>query len=127
MLPLPDVDADPQPDVAPARGWMLTGVRAALSGPAFVVAVSLVGVGGLAHDAGQPLEIAVLSTLLIWAGPAQVIYFTGLATNVAPAVIATAVCLVGFRFLPMCVACVPSPFVSVTPRHLSCARIITSR
>ena len=40
---------------------------------------SLIGVGSLAQDVGFPLMVAVLSTLLMWAGPAQVILFGGIA------------------------------------------------
>jgi len=49
------------------------GAYEAMQGPAFFVAVALTGIGGLARDVGHPVGAAMLSTLLIWAGPAQII------------------------------------------------------
>jgi predicted branched-subunit amino acid permease len=83
------------------------GARAALSLPAWVVAVSFLGVGGLARDAGAPALQAALSTVLIWASPAQAIFYTGLAAGAAPAAIAVAVGLSSIRFLPMTLALLP--------------------
>jgi predicted branched-subunit amino acid permease len=85
----------------------LRGVRDALALPAWVVGFALVGVGSLAHDVGHPLGAAVLSTLLIWAGPAQVIFYGGLAGGAALPVIAIAVCLSSIRFLPMTMSILP--------------------
>jgi predicted branched-subunit amino acid permease len=73
----------------------------------FIVAFSLISVGGLARDSGAPLGAAVLSTLMIWAGPAQVVYFGALITHVPPLAIALAVSLSSVRFLPMCLALLP--------------------
>jgi len=47
----------------------LAGMRDALSLPAWVVGFGLVGIGSLARDVGYPVEVAVLSTMLVWAGP----------------------------------------------------------
>ncbi len=85
----------------------LRGVRDALILPAWVVGLALLGVGSLAHDVGHPVAVAVLSTLLIWAGPAQVIFYGGLAGGAALPVIAIAVCLSSIRFLPMTMSILP--------------------
>ena len=66
-----------------AFGWGLEGARQALLGPAWVVGFSLFGIGGLAHAAGYPVGAAAASTLLMWAGPAQVIFFAGATTKMA--------------------------------------------
>jgi predicted branched-subunit amino acid permease len=87
--------------------WFLEGARQAASGPMFIVATSLISVGGLARDSGAPLGVAVLSTLMIWAGPAQVVYFGSLMAHVQPVAIAIAVTLSSLRFLPMCLALLP--------------------
>ncbi|MHB2168081.1 AzlC family ABC transporter permease [Alsobacter sp. R-9] len=87
--------------------WFLRGVLAALSFPAWTVALALVGVGSLARDAGHPVGAATLSTLLIWAGPAQVIFYGGLAAGMAPLAVAAAVCFSSIRFLPMTMAILP--------------------
>ena len=90
-----------------ARAMFLRGAGHALSGPAISVAASLIGVGGLARDAGQSIGVAVLATLLVWASPAQIMYFTGVASGAAPLAVAFAILLVGFRFLPMSVSLLP--------------------
>lgn len=83
------------------------GIRDALSFPAWVVGLGLVGVGSLAHDVGHPLAAAVLSTLLMWAGPGQVIFYGGLAAGAALPALALAVSLSSIRLLPMTVALLP--------------------
>lgn len=87
--------------------WAKEGARQALTGPAWAVGLALVGVGGLAQEVGQSWVIAALSTLLVWAGPAQVIFLGSLAAGAAPLAIATAVSLSGVRFLPMVMSLLP--------------------
>ena len=90
-----------------AFGWGLEGVRQALLGPAWVVGFSLFGVGGLAHAAGYPVGAAAASTLLMWAGPAQVIFFAGATTHMAWPLVALSVSLSSVRMLPMGIALLP--------------------
>jgi predicted branched-subunit amino acid permease len=87
--------------------WFAEGARQALSGPMLVVAVSLVSVGGLARDAGFSIEVAVASTLLIWAGPAQVLFFGAVAAKVAWPAIAVSISISSVRFVPMVVSLLP--------------------
>jgi predicted branched-subunit amino acid permease len=89
------------------RTLFFHGVRDALAFPAWVVGFSLLGVGSIARDVGYPAGAAVLSTVLVWAGPAQVILFGGLAAGTAPLALAIAVCLSSIRFLPMTMAIMP--------------------
>ncbi|MGJ3265548.1 MAG: AzlC family ABC transporter permease [Salinarimonas sp.] len=97
-----------EPRVAAAtHRLVLRGVRDALALPAWVVGFALVGVGSLAQDVGHPLGAAMLSTLLIWAGPAQVVFYGSLAAGVALPLIAAAICLSSIRFLPMTIALMP--------------------
>jgi predicted branched-subunit amino acid permease len=77
------------------------GARAAIRLPAWVVGFSLLGVGALAYDIGVPFWVAVLSTPLIWAGPAQFVLFGSLAAGTALGVVALAVSLTSMRLLPM--------------------------
>src|SRR3954451_7579808 len=86
---------------------VLRGVRDALALPAWVVGLSLFAVGSLAGEAGFPAGGAVLSTLLIWAGPAQVIFFGGLSAGTALPAIALAVALSSIRLLPMTMSILP--------------------
>lgn len=83
------------------------GILRALTLPAWLVGFSLVSVGSLARDVGHPVGAAMLSTLLIWAGPAQILVYGGLAAGAAPLAVAIAVCLSSVRFLPMTMALLP--------------------
>jgi predicted branched-subunit amino acid permease len=58
----------------------------------------------LAHDYGFSLSWVLLSTLLIWAGPAQVILLSALGAGATPLEAALAVGLSGVRLLPMVVS-----------------------
>lgn len=102
--PARGADAAPPPN---ARALVLRGARDALALPAWVVGFALLGVGGLAQDVGHPLGAAVLSTVLIWAGPAQVIFYGALAAGVSLPLIAVAICLSSIRFLPMTISLMP--------------------
>ena len=95
------------PDPSSTRGLVLRGVRDALALPAWVVGLSLFAVGSLAGETGFPAGAAVLSTLLIWAGPAQVIFFGGIAAGSALPAVALAVCLSSIRLLPMTMSILP--------------------
>ena len=92
-----------------ARWWALFGKGAfdALCFPAWMIALALFGVGSLARDVGHPIGAAMASTLFVWAGPAQVIFYGGLAANVPLPTIALAICLSSLRFLPMTMAFLP--------------------
>ena len=78
-----------------------------MAGPAFFVGIAFLGIGGLAHGAGHPVGAAIMSTLLIWAGPAQIIFYGLLATKASYLAVALAVSLSSIRFLPMCVSLLP--------------------
>src|SRR5918999_2148275 len=83
------------------------GARDALSLPALVLGFSILGIGSLARDAGFPAGAAVLSTIMMWAGPAQAVFFASVAAGTSFPVIAFAVTLSSVRLLPMTVAVLP--------------------
>lgn len=85
----------------------LRGLRNGIGLPGLILMCSLVGVGGLARDVGYPMGTAVLSTFLVWAGPAQVVLFGSLAAGVALPAIAIAISLSSIRFVPMCMSLLP--------------------
>jgi predicted branched-subunit amino acid permease len=89
------------------RSYLLLGIGNALALPAWIVAFSLLGVGSLARDAGHPAGAALLSTLLVWAAPAQVILYGSIVAGTALPVIAIAVALSAVRLMPMTVALMP--------------------
>jgi predicted branched-subunit amino acid permease len=67
----------------------------------------MIGIGSLARDAGVPAGAAVISTLFIWASPAQAIFFVSIAAGASLPGIALAICLSSIRFLPMTLAILP--------------------
>ena len=109
------------------RALVLRGVRDALALPAWVVGLSLFAVGSLAGETGFPAGAAVLSTLLIWAGPAQVIFFGGIAAGAALPAIALAVALSSIRFLPMTMSILPMlrERAPDAPRQILAAHYVT--
>jgi predicted branched-subunit amino acid permease len=68
---------------------------------------TFVGIGALAHDFGFSLGWLLLSTILIWAAPAQVILITALGTGASLVEVAIAVGLSAVRFVPMVMALLP--------------------
>jgi predicted branched-subunit amino acid permease len=86
----------------------LGGFRAAwLSVFAYVLFGTYIGIGALAYDFGFSLLWVCLSTLLVWAGPAQVILISALGGGAALIEVAIAVSLSGVRLLPMVVSLLP--------------------
>ena len=84
------------------------GVRTAWTSVfAMVMSGTYVGIGALAHDAGLSPLWLTLSTLVVWAGPAQVIMVSALGSGASLFEIALAVTLSGMRLLPMVVALLP--------------------
>lgn len=89
------------------RQSAIAGMRAAAGLPALMLMASLIGVGGLCRDVGYPMGAAVISTLLIWAGPAQMVLFGSIGAGVALPLIAVAICVSSIRFVPMCMSILP--------------------
>jgi predicted branched-subunit amino acid permease len=83
------------------------GARDALSLPAWIVGVSLLGIGSLARDAGFPAGAAVLSTVIVWAAPGQALFFASAAAGASMPAIGVAMCLSSMRFLPMTLSFLP--------------------
>jgi predicted branched-subunit amino acid permease len=84
------------------------GLRASfLSVFVLVLVGTYVGIGALAHDYGFSLGWVMASTVLVWAGPAQVIMISALGTGATVFETVLAVGLSGVRFLPMVVAILP--------------------
>ena len=74
---------------------------------ALVLIGTYVGLGALAHDYGFTLIWVMVSTVLMWAGPGQVIMISALGTGAALFEVALAVFLSAARFLPMVAALLP--------------------
>jgi predicted branched-subunit amino acid permease len=97
--------AEPPPRVA--TQIFLDGVGTAVRSVFFYVLVgNYVGLGALAHEVGFTWWWMALSTLLVWAAPAQVILISTL-TTASLLEVALAVTLSSVRFLPMVAALMP--------------------
>jgi predicted branched-subunit amino acid permease len=84
------------------------GVKSALLSVFFLVlAGTYIGIGALAHDFGFAPWWVALSSMLVWASPAQVILVSTLGTGAPPVEAAIAVSLSGMRLFPMVVALLP--------------------
>src|SRR5712691_612308 len=95
-------------DIPARRLTFRDGVRAsATSVFGLVITGTYVGIGALAHDFGFNVTWAMLSTLLLWAGPGQVILISTLGAGAAYVEVALAVGLSSVRLLPMVVALLP--------------------
>ena len=102
------MSAPPDAPSLPYGSGFLGGLRAGTTSVfLFVIVGSYVSIGALAHDLGFPLLWLVLSSLLVWAAPAQVILITALGAGAAPVEVALAVSLSSMRLLPMVVALMP--------------------
>jgi predicted branched-subunit amino acid permease len=101
------MDAGPEETHRTDHAAFWRGVRDALSLPAWVLGFSILGIGSLARDAGFPAGAAVMSTIVMWAGPAQAIFFASVAAGTSFPVIAFAVTLSSIRLFPMTVAILP--------------------
>lgn len=73
----------------------------------FVLVGTYVGIAALAQDYGFSLAWLVASTVLLWAGPSQVILISALGTGATLVETAVAVGLSCVRFLPMVVSLLP--------------------
>ncbi len=84
------------------------GLRASfLSVFVLVLVGTYIGIGALAHDYGFGLDWIMASTVLVWAGPSQVIMISALGAGAGLLETAIAVGLSCVRFLPMVVALLP--------------------
>ena len=98
----------PEPAVPSALAAFLAGFEAAWRSVfAYVLFGTFIGIGALGHDFGFSILWVLLSTLLIWAGPAQVILVSTLGAGASAIEAAVAVSLSGVRLLPMVVALLP--------------------
>ncbi|MBX9760434.1 MAG: AzlC family ABC transporter permease [Beijerinckiaceae bacterium] len=87
--------------------WFARGFKHAARLPMFVMALTFLGIGSLAYEADVSLAFALASTFLIWAGPAQVIFFGAVIQGLSLPAIALSVSLSSVRLMPMCVSLLP--------------------
>ena len=86
----------------------LAGFRATWTSVfSYVLFGTYIGIGALAHDFGFSVWWALASTILMWAGPAQVILISALGAGAGLIEAAIAVALSSVRLLPMVVGLLP--------------------
>jgi len=84
------------------------GVKSALTSVFVLVLMgTYIGIGALAHDFGLPSWWLALSSMLVWAAPAQVILISALGAGASLFEVALAVTLSAIRLFPMVVALLP--------------------
>jgi predicted branched-subunit amino acid permease len=84
------------------------GVKSALMSVFFLVLMgSYIGMGALVHGIGLSAWWLALSTVLVWAAPAQVIMISAFGSGTSMFEVALAVTLSGTRLFPMVVALLP--------------------
>lgn len=110
---MPEVQPEPTMSSRTAFGRGLRG--GAKSVFAYVMFGTFLGYGALCHGLDFSFPWALLSTVLVWAGPAQLIVVTALASGTSAIEGAIAVTLSGMRLLPMVAALLPSIRTPATP------------
>jgi predicted branched-subunit amino acid permease len=88
-----------------AFAWGLRSVTSTVLTP--VLFATYLGIGALAHDSHFSLGWALASTLLIWAGPAQIILISTLGSGATAVQAAIAVTVSAIRLFPMVVSVLP--------------------
>ena len=103
------MSSTPTPDPPrSATAIFFDGMRAsATSVFSYVLIGTYIGVGALGHDFGFSLVWVMLSTLLVWVGPGQVILITTLGGGAPYLEVALAVGLSSVRLFPMVVTLLP--------------------
>jgi predicted branched-subunit amino acid permease len=74
---------------------------------ALVLFTTYLGIGALAHDTHFSLGWALLCTVLVWAGPAQIILISTLGSGATVVQAAIAVTVSAIRLFPMVVSVLP--------------------
>jgi predicted branched-subunit amino acid permease len=82
-----------------------------------VLFATYLGIGALAHDTKFSLLWALLSTVLVWAGPAQIILISTLGSGATVVQAAIAVTLSAIRLFPMVVSVLPLLRTPTTKRR----------
>src|SRR5580692_2123281 len=112
---LPPLDSPQWNSTFRAFAWGMSAISATiLSAVLFVI---YIGIGALSHEAQFSLLWAILATVLVWAGPAQIILITTLASGASIVQSAIAVTVSAIRLFPMVVAVLPLMRTEKTKRR----------
>ncbi|CCE05400.1 conserved membrane hypothetical protein [Bradyrhizobium sp. STM 3843] len=114
-MTLPPLDSQQWNGAIRAFGWGLRATSATIL--SMVLFVTFIGIGALAHDTHFSMLWAILSTVLVWAGPAQIILVTTLGSGQTIVQSAIAVTMSAIRLFPMVVAVMPLLRTPATKRR----------
>ena len=114
-MALPPLDSPRWQSSLRAFGW---GFRCTGSTVlALVLFVTYIGIGALSHDSHFSLLWALTATLLVWAGPAQIILISTLGSGATVVQAALAVTVTAIRLFPMVVSVMPMMRTPQTKRR----------
>ena len=112
---LPSLDSSLWQSPLRAFAWGMSAVTSTVL--AAVLFATYLGIGALAHDTRFSLLWALLSTVLVWAGPAQIILISTLGSGATVVQAAIAVTLSAIRLFPMVVSVLPLLRTPTTKRR----------
>ncbi len=105
MRPVSTVES-PSAEAKPVN-WFRKGLTAGLGIHQFSLFTTFVGIGSLGYGLGFPLRAVLFSTIMLNAGPAQVILISQLGGGAAISATVLAVSMSSIRFVPMVVSLLP--------------------
>src|SRR3954447_4404931 len=114
-MPLPPLDSSHWQSPVRAFAWGMSAITSTVL--SLVLFATYLGIGALAHDTHFSMLWALLSTLLVWAGPAQIILISTLGSGATVLQAAIAVTLSAIRLFPMVVSVLPLLRTSQTKRR----------
>jgi predicted branched-subunit amino acid permease len=104
-LALPPIDSLQWQSPIRAFAWGMSSVASTVL--TLVLFATYLGIGALAHDSHFSLGWVLGSTLLVWAGPAQIILISTLGSGATAVQAAIAVTVSAIRLFPMVVSVLP--------------------
>ena len=114
-LALPPLDSPIWQNPVRVFAWGMRSVGSTVL--ALVLFATYLGIGALAHDTYFSLGWALLSTTLVWAGPAQIILISTLGSGATVVQAAIAVTVSAIRLFPMVVSVLPMMRTPQTTRR----------
>src|SRR3981189_910522 len=102
---LPALDSPQWQNSFRAFAWGMSSVASTVL--TLVLFATYLGIGALAHDTHFSLGWVLASTLLVWAGPAQIILISPLGSGATVVQAAIAVTVSAIRLFPMVVSVLP--------------------
>jgi predicted branched-subunit amino acid permease len=105
QLALPPLDSPQWKSPIRAFAWGMSSVASTVL--TLVLFATYLGIGALAHDSHFSLGWVLGSTLLVWAGPAQIILISTLGSGATVVQAAIAVTVSAIRLFPMVVSVLP--------------------